>query len=153
VEEVFIECLEKRIAPATIFVTNLLDDLSAGSLRAAVSDANATPVLDTIIFKPSAFSKTAFNGNCAVFGGGIKASTGGKQVNISKSLFKGNLSGGKGGGIAVYSGIVNIQTSIVTSNIAKLGGGIYAFAANLVAIANTTEVFGNVAPVGPDKNL
>ena len=33
-----VEYLEKRIAPANIFVTNLNDDLNAGSLRKAIAD-------------------------------------------------------------------------------------------------------------------
>jgi hypothetical protein len=57
-----VEYLEKRIAPATIFVTNLNDDLNAGSLRKAIADANATDAPDTIIFKPTAFGTIFLGG-------------------------------------------------------------------------------------------
>src|SRR5213080_786003 len=45
-----LEALEGRDVPATFTVTNALDDGSAGSLRWAVAQANATPGADTINF-------------------------------------------------------------------------------------------------------
>ena len=45
-----IEPLESRIAPATIFVTNIHDD-GVGSLRVAIEKANATPGPDLIKFR------------------------------------------------------------------------------------------------------
>src|SRR5262249_35782950 len=44
------ELLEDRTVPSTFTVTNLLDDGSAGSLRSAISQANAAPGPDTIAF-------------------------------------------------------------------------------------------------------
>ncbi|MHA3771810.1 hypothetical protein ACXR0O_09770 [Verrucomicrobiota bacterium sgz303538] len=52
---VYIEYLEKRIAPATFIVTNL-NDSGVGSLRQAVLNANASPGADTIVFKAAAVS-------------------------------------------------------------------------------------------------
>ncbi len=52
---VYIEYLEKRIAPATFVVTNL-NDAGAGSLRDAVDQANARPGADTIVFRGAATS-------------------------------------------------------------------------------------------------
>ena len=57
-----VEYLEKRIAPATIFVTNLLDDGSPGSLRKAIADANLTLAPDVIMFKPTAFGTIVLGG-------------------------------------------------------------------------------------------
>ncbi len=48
-----LELLEDRAVPSTFTVTNLLDDGSAGSLRGAISQANAAPSPDTIAFAPS----------------------------------------------------------------------------------------------------
>ena len=45
-----LEALEDRVVPATFTVNNLLDDGSAGSLRWAVAQANATAGADTISF-------------------------------------------------------------------------------------------------------
>jgi uncharacterized protein (TIGR03118 family) len=47
-----LEPLEDRTVPSTFIVTNLLDDGSAGSLRAAINQANAAPDPDTISFAP-----------------------------------------------------------------------------------------------------
>ena len=44
------EPLEDRTVPSTFKVTNLLDDGSAGSLRAVIGQANAVPGPDTIAF-------------------------------------------------------------------------------------------------------
>lgn len=46
-----LEALEDRLAPATLTVTNLLDDGSAGSLRMVIAAANKTAAADTIVFK------------------------------------------------------------------------------------------------------
>src|SRR5262245_30978657 len=47
-----VEALEDRLAPAAYHVTSLLDDGSAGTLRAAINQANANPGADTIDFAP-----------------------------------------------------------------------------------------------------
>src|SRR5262245_45283174 len=51
-----VEALEDRRVPAAFTVTNVLDDGSVGSLRWAISQANATAGADTI-----SFSSTVFN--------------------------------------------------------------------------------------------
>jgi fibronectin-binding autotransporter adhesin len=51
-----LEALEDRRVPSTFTVTNTLDNGSAGSLRWAVNQANATAGADTI-----SFSSTVFN--------------------------------------------------------------------------------------------
>ncbi|MHA3771809.1 beta strand repeat-containing protein [Verrucomicrobiota bacterium sgz303538] len=68
---VYIEYLEKRIAPATFVVTNL-NDAGAGSLRQAVLDANTSPGSDTIVFKGDATD------------GEIRLTTG--EINITGSV-------------------------------------------------------------------
>src|SRR5262245_48070680 len=45
-----VEALEGRLAPATFTVSRLADDALAGSLRWAISQANAAPGDDTINF-------------------------------------------------------------------------------------------------------
>ncbi len=47
-----LEALEDRTVPSTFTVTNLLDDGSAGSLRVAITAANANPGADVIDFAP-----------------------------------------------------------------------------------------------------
>lgn len=54
-----LESLEDRIAPATLVVTNANDDMSPGSLRAVVADANLTPDSDTIVFDKTVFNAAA----------------------------------------------------------------------------------------------
>src|SRR5438874_2103771 len=49
-----LRALEDRIAPATFTVTNI-GDAGAGSLRDAISQANANPGFDTITFDPTTF--------------------------------------------------------------------------------------------------
>ena len=48
-----VERLETRIAPASFLVTSLADDGSAGTLRDAVENANASAGPDTITFAPA----------------------------------------------------------------------------------------------------
>ena len=51
-----LESLESREVPSAYVVTNILDDGSTGSLRWAVSAANANPGADVITFDPQAFA-------------------------------------------------------------------------------------------------
>jgi fibronectin-binding autotransporter adhesin len=46
-----VQLLESRLSPATFTVTKLLDDGTAGTLRAALTAANAIPGADKIVFK------------------------------------------------------------------------------------------------------
>src|SRR5262245_42504900 len=48
-----LEALEDRLVPAAYHVTSLLDDGSAGTLRAAITQANANPGADAIDFQVS----------------------------------------------------------------------------------------------------
>src|SRR5262249_55952830 len=48
-----LEALEDRLVPAAFHVTSLLDDGSAGTLRAAITQANANAGADTIDFQVS----------------------------------------------------------------------------------------------------
>src|SRR5262249_55787113 len=48
-----LEVMEDRLAPAAYHVTSLGDDGSAGTLRAAITQANANPGADTIDFQVS----------------------------------------------------------------------------------------------------
>src|SRR5437588_12562628 len=52
-----VEALEDRATPATFTVLNATD-AGAGSLRQAITDANAAAGADTIVFAPALLGKT-----------------------------------------------------------------------------------------------
>lgn len=54
----FLEMLEDRCLPATFTVFNTLDTATAGTLRTAITSANATTGTNTIVFAPSLVGQT-----------------------------------------------------------------------------------------------
>ena len=166
-----VEYLEKRIAPANIFVTNLNDDLNAGSLRKAIADANLTPAPDTIIFKPTAFGTIFLGGTqlditapLTIKGPGAgKAIISGNDTsrifNVDNAdaaedapfalsglaLTKGNATGGIGGAIFSTESLT-VKDCILSSNTADFGGGgifLVNTALNKVLITITTITITN----------
>lgn len=170
---VYIEYLEKRIAPATFVVTNL-NDSGAGSLRDAVDRANAAPGADTIVFRGD-----ATEGEITLTGGeiGITDSVDingpgagrliidaqdlsrifniGDDTDAVKKITIRNLSmvagnsatdtGTPGGGILTTESLTLIN-SVVSGCQAPggPGGGIYAFTPGKVVIKNS-KITGNTA--------
>ena len=157
-----VEYLEKRIAPATIFVTNLNDDLNAGSLRKAIADANDTLAPDTIIFKPTAFGTIVLGGTdldittpLTIKGPGagkviISGSNSSRIFNIDDgngakdtpvtisglALVNGNDS--DGGAIKSLESLT-IVNSIISGNTASSdGGGIYVNTSGKFTMTGTT---------------
>lgn len=166
-----VEYLEKRIAPATIFVTHLLDDGSAGSLRKAIADANLTPAPDTIVFKPTAFGtitlggtdldittpltikgpgagKVIINGNNVSGIFNIDDGNGAKDTPVTISglaLVNGNAS--DGGAIKSFESLTVVNSIISGNTASNDGGGIYVQTNGKFTMTATT-VTGNTAKDG-----
>lgn len=166
-----VEYLEKRIAPATIFVTHLLDDGSAGSLRKAIADANLTPAPDTIVFKPTAFGtitlggtdldittpltikgpgagKVIINGNNVSGIFNIDDGNGAKDTPVTISglaLVNGNAS--DGGAIKSFESLTVVNSIISGNTASNDGGGIYVQTNGKFTMTATT-VTGNTAEDG-----
>jgi predicted outer membrane repeat protein len=159
-----LEALEDRLAPATYHVTSLLDDGSAGTLRAAITQANANPGADTIDFAVT--GTITLNGtqlptitdDLTVSGPGAASLTldahGASrvfQVNASvtvalSGLTIANGSADHGGGIR-NDGVLTLNAVALSGNQASNndGGGIY----NLGTLTVTGSIFsGNSAPFG-----
>ena len=166
-----VEYLEKRIAPATIFVTNLNDDLSAGSLRKAIADANLTPAPDVIMFKPTAYGTIVLGGTdldittpLTIKGPGAgKVIINGNNVsgifNIAYTdplittattisglaLVNGNAS--DGGAIKSFESLTLVNSIISGNTASNDGGGIYVKTDGKFTMTATT-VTGNTATDG-----
>ena len=98
------------------------------------------------------FNGTTFTGNFANRAGGAFEVTDGATLNVSDAVVDGNRTGaspGNGGGLHVTGGgIVTIDGSEFTDNMAEnQGGGIWNFSVGTMEITRTT-VSGNRAPVG-----
>lgn len=134
-----VESLESRDVPATFTVTNLLDT-GAGSLRQAISDANAAAGADTITFTgagatgtitltsgeitvsdavtitgPGAAALTV-SGNSASRVLNIGLTTDGGLVDISGLTFANGSTTGQGGAIANNNARLSLAASTFTGN-------------------------------------
>jgi hypothetical protein len=147
-----LEQLEDRVTPATIAVTNTLDDGSAGSLRAAIVQANsdaANGVSDTIQFNSSLASATivlsqgqlelrSAGGTITIDGSALSTpvtisgnhasrvflvDAGVQAVFDSLNIVNGIVSDDHGGGVD-NSGTLTLKNSSISGNSAFDGGGI-----------------------------
>jgi len=92
-------------------------------------------------------------GNSAADDGGGVAVFSSAVVKISSSTIKNNTSNDDGGGIHFVGTSMEIKTSIITGNVTKTNsGGIYQDGGT-ITLATTTKLFGNTAPLNPDKNF
>jgi hypothetical protein len=169
-----VEALEARLTPTTFHVTSLLDDGSAGTLRAAINQANANPGADTIDFQVSG-TISLKGGNLPAFTDAARTSVTGPaggltldahgtsrifQVNLGASaalrgLTLANGSADQGGGI-YNSGTLSLTDCTLSHNAASgTGGGIYntgtlsltscTLAGNAGHSGGAIEVFGSVS--------
>ncbi len=152
----FFESLEPRQLLATYMVTNA-NDSGAGSLRQAISSANAVPDADTIEFD------SALNGQAITLGGTALSITSplsingpgadlltisanfasrvfsitapGMPVSISGlTITQGHAGGGNGGGISALAALT-IQSSVISDSAAPSGvGGAISSLASLTLI-------------------
>jgi predicted outer membrane repeat protein len=159
-----------RVAPATFTVANL-NDAGQGSLRQAVLDANATPALDTIVFKagltglinlstgimnvsapltikgPGSTKIIISGGNMS----GIFAVTDGDPNKDSPfsisglSLIDGNAS--SGGAINGGSETLTVLNCLFASNVSSLNGGAISAGGAKISVINS-QFTGNQAPAG-----
>jgi predicted outer membrane repeat protein len=109
-----VESLEPRVAPATFTVANL-NDAGAGSLRQAILDANATPALDTIVFK------AGLTGTLEISGGQFAVT---KPLSIkgpggAKVILNG---GGNSGIFEVNDGSISTDSPFSISGLSLIGG-------------------------------
>src|SRR5262245_24376144 len=161
-----IEALGDRIVPSTFHVTTLADS-GAGSLRAAVAQANALPGADTIDFQPGLTGTIALTGgqldltdDLTITGPGADTLTvsgsnisrvftvgAGKTVLISGlTIARGNAGSGGGGGILNSGGTLTVRDSTFTGNAAVTGGGIDSANGRLTVSGST---FTRNAATGP----
>jgi predicted outer membrane repeat protein len=107
-----LEQLEDRLALSTYTVTTLADG-GAGSLRDAITRANAHPGTDKINFQPG----------LAGLGGWSLANFG--AASVDGSTFTGNSATGPGGGVMnAASSLARLTNRTVRDNSALAGGGI-----------------------------
>ena len=139
---------KKRTVPATFTVTNNLDDGSAGSLRAAIAQANANVDADTILFDPSLAGAIIGldqgvlrleTGSITIDGSGLStlvtisgnhASTVFRMTCVQAELRSlivtaGNAGAGGGGAIGNGNTALTVKDCTLTGNSAAAGGGIY----------------------------
>jgi hypothetical protein len=148
---------------ATFNVTNL-DDTGAGSLRNAITQANADPAADTITFQSGLSGTIPVNGEMTISedltiqgpgastitldGGGndrIIEATSQKDVSISGLTFThGSVGTGADGGALYFSGgSASLDDVVVTNSDARRGGGVF-FNGNDFSIADS-RLSGNSA--------
>lgn len=63
--------------------------------------------------------------NTAKYGGGVYYDEGGEQLTINNATLRENVSTYRGGGIYIWHGTVKLDTTTVSKNTAKDGGGVY----------------------------
>src|SRR5262249_34469259 len=138
-----LEALDARLVPAAFHVTTLADG-GPGSLRAAVTQADAHPGADTIVFSEGLTGMIAPTGggldvtdDLKVNGpgaglltvSGIHASRvftveAGEDVRISGlTIAGGNAGTDDGGGIDNF-GALTVNNVVLTGNTANIGGGL-----------------------------
>jgi hypothetical protein len=170
-----LEALEDRLAPAAYHVTSLLDDGSAGTLRAAITQANANPGADTIDFAltgtitlnstqlptitddltvsgPGAASLTLdAHGASRVLQVGAGATVGLSGLTIANASAPGGLSGyysAYRGGAIFNRGTLTLRDSTLAGNHdANVGGGITNFLGTVV-LTNSTVIGNSAAGTG-----
>ena len=158
-----IEPLEARIAPATLHVTSLLDDLSGGTLREAIIAANADPATaDTIVFDPGVTGSIDLDplknaipitGPVTIKGPGIDKLTvnGGNTtraffiddgdagllspVSISNLGIVGGAGGTNGGGIVCSEPLSLTNVGITGGQVNSSGGGRWVGTAGKVTLS------------------
>src|SRR5580765_6565975 len=169
-----VETLDDRCLPSTFTVTNLLDS-GAGSLRAAVTSANANPGADTIDFATTGTitltsGELVITDSLTINGPGAGALTvsgnhysrvfelyGNPTVSIA-DLTVANGSDSRGGGIYMSGGRLTLDRVTVSGNVADsmyedgLGGGLYVAGGTLTL--DQCIVSGNdaVGSYGVDAN-
>ena len=160
-----IEPLESRIAPAALIytVTNT-SDTGSGSLRDAISQANAHPGTDFIRFAPaihgtiSLFSEIPVTDSLVINGGGKVILNGGGNNRIfnidnglstfssvrlqNLTLVQGNTPG-DGGAIRSTENLTLIHSQITGSRATLSGGGLYESGGNLALV--NSRISGNIA--------
>src|SRR5262245_4172433 len=144
-----LEALEDRLVPTTFTVSRLADDTLAGSLRWAITQANAVPGDDNINFTVTGTVQLTgalpdLKSNLAIQGPGagsltVRRNTGGDyrifRVNSATVALSGltitNGSSSEGGGIQNDFGTLTVSNCTVSGNSASDGGGIRNFGGTL----------------------
>jgi hypothetical protein len=136
-----VTALEGRALLAQITVNSLLDDGSAGTLRWAVGQANASKEADTIVFSPSTFDAP----RTITLTGGALSLTGSYATTITGP--GANLltvrGGGQGGVFIVDGATAAISGLTVTGGTAAVGGGVRNDGGTLTL--SNVAVLGNAA--------
>ena len=150
---------------ATLTVTSLADDNSAGTLRKAISDAKGG---DVITFQAGLTGTLTLNSQLtiakalSIVGPGTQALTisGGNNSRVFMVTKSGvpTISGltiangaGKGGGNIVNDGLLIIQKCMITGGVSGEGpggGGIISTATGIVSIADSTISGNDAGPLG-----
>lgn len=148
--------LEDRTVPATFTVTDL-GDAGAGTLRDAVTQANANPDADTIVFGTTGTitlaSEIDITESVTIDGAGAVTLDGGGatrmfeinnaarllNVTLSGLTFQnGDATGSEGGAIRITDDeVVTIRSSNFTGNTADSGGALYSDG-GIIQIVSTT---------------
>jgi hypothetical protein len=161
--------LEERRLPSTFTVTITADDGSTGTLRWAITRANANSGANTINFDPTAFGRpqaitlsgsqlelSNTSGTQTITGpaAGVTVSGGGKsrvfqidggvEAAVSGLTITGGSTSGAGGGLD-NSGTVTVSNCVFSSNSADLFGGGLANEFGGTAIVSGSSFSGNSA--------
>jgi hypothetical protein len=156
-----IEALGDRIVPSTFHVTTLADG-GAGSLRAAVAQANAHAGADAVVFDDGLTGTIALSGGelditdaVKINGPGADRLTvsgnvsrvftveAGQDVRISGLTIAGGRAGGFGGGI-LNLGALAVSGVVFSDNLSDSGGGLANMSGGTLTVSDSTFV-GNVA--------
>jgi uncharacterized protein (TIGR03118 family) len=128
-----LEILEDRTVPSTFTVTNLLDDGSAGSLRSAISQANAAPGPDTVAFARGLHGTVALDpirgelditGSLTIDGPGadhltVSGADAGRVFSVSGSTTEVEIRD-----LTIAHGLANTTTALGPLGPVTLGGGL-----------------------------
>lgn len=143
------------VAHATAFTVTSTADTGAGSLRSAITNANAAQGSNTIMISATgtitlASPLPAVSFTLTITGPGadkltiqggpgpapVLASDGAVQLS-GVTITGGANAGGNGGGILVTGGSFILLSSVVTGNTALLGGGIYSSLGSITVLSST----------------